>query len=176
VKAQTLYRPGTEAPTTRLIHHSTNGNSVSLCARQHSFSARASDTIGKVRNKVPLDLRSACVHCAEVDSGRGFAIVADEVRKLATGSASATGSAATLIAESAQKTQAGMEIAPPTAQAFNAILSSSSEVSTLVAGIATASQQEASGIDKVSIGLLQIEASPKSPVKMRENSPMSPMN
>lgn len=104
-----------------------------------------------------LALNAAIEAARAGESGRGFAVVADEVRKLATNSAEAAGKASALIAESATKTQAGIEIANRTAAALKEILASTTEVSTLVAGIATASEEQAAGIGEVGIGLSQID-------------------
>ena len=116
------------------------------------------NAINEITGQTNLLALNAAIEAARAgETGRGFAVVADEVRKLATSSASAAAQAAVLITESAKKTQAGMEIANRTAQALGAILSSSSEVSALVAGIATASDEQATGIDEISIGLHQID-------------------
>ena len=116
------------------------------------------NAINEITSQTNLLALNAAIEAARAgETGRGFAVVADEVRKLATSSANAAAKAATLIAESTQKTEAGMEIAHRTAQALSAILASSTEVSTLVAGIATASEEQATGIDEVSIGLHQID-------------------
>ncbi len=116
------------------------------------------NAINEITAQTNLLALNAAIEAARAgETGRGFAVVADEVRKLATSSANAAGEAATLIAESTQKTHAGMEIANRTALALNAILASSTEVSTIVARIATASEEQAGGIDEVSIGLQQID-------------------
>lgn len=116
------------------------------------------NSINEITSQTNLLALNAAIEAARAgETGRGFAVVADEVRKLATSSANAAGKATELINESALKTQAGMAIANRTAQALSAILSSSSEVSMLVAGIATASEEQAAGIDEVSIGLHQID-------------------
>jgi methyl-accepting chemotaxis protein len=116
------------------------------------------NAINAITGQTNLLALNAAIEAARAgESGRGFAVVADEVRKLATNSAEAAGKAANLITESAQKTHSGIEIANRTAEALKAILASASEVSTLVAGIATASDEQASGINEVSIGLHQID-------------------
>ncbi|HMV18831.1 MAG TPA: methyl-accepting chemotaxis protein [Rhodocyclaceae bacterium] len=116
------------------------------------------NAINEITNQTNLLALNAAIEAARAgETGRGFAVVADEVRKLASRSAEAAAQASQLISESGARTSHGIEIARRTADALKLIVTSASEVSELVAQIATASQDQASGISEVSAGLGQID-------------------
>ena len=88
--------------------------------------------------------------------GKGFAVVAEEVRNLAARSAGAAKETTELIEGSIKKTEAGTKIADETAQALDRIVEGVQSAVTLVAEIATASNQQASGIREVNKGIEQM--------------------
>ena len=88
--------------------------------------------------------------------GKGFAVVAEEVRNLAARSAGAAKETTDMIEGSIKKTQAGTKIADETAQALDRIVEGVQSAVTLVAEIASASNQQASGIREVNKGIEQM--------------------
>ena len=88
--------------------------------------------------------------------GKGFAVVAEEVRNLAARSAGAAKETTDMIEGSIKKTQAGTKIADGTAQALDRIVEGVQSAVTLVAEIASASNQQASGIREVNKGIEQM--------------------
>ena len=83
------------------------------------------------------------------EQGRGFAVVATEVRNLAQRSATAAKEIKDLIQDSVSKVGAGAELVNESGEALENIVNSVIKVGDIVAEIATASQEQATGIDQV---------------------------
>lgn len=88
--------------------------------------------------------------------GRGFAVVAGEVRNLAMKCAEAAKETTEMIESSANKTQAGSKLADRTAQALAGIVDGVEKTVELVAEIAAASNEQATGIAQVNGGMDQL--------------------
>lgn len=115
-------------------------------------------TIDDIANQTNLLALNAAIEAARAgEMGRGFAVVADEVRNLAARSVTAAKQTATLISESNMRIVKGLSLADQTAGSLRDIVSGSAEVSILVSDIATASNEQASGIEQISLGLNQID-------------------
>jgi methyl-accepting chemotaxis protein len=103
-----------------------------------------------------LALNAAVEAARAGEHGRGFAVVAGEVRNLAQRSASAAKEIKGLINESIQRVTDGSELVNQSGKTLEEIVSSVKRVSDIVAEIAAASQEQASGIDQVNKALMQM--------------------
>ena len=86
----------------------------------------------------------------------GFAVVSEEVRNLAAKSAAAASETAELIEDSINKVDAGSKIADETAKALEAITNVVEKSETIIAGIAEASNYQATAIEQIDQAIEQV--------------------
>lgn len=104
-----------------------------------------------------LALNAAVEAARAGEQGRGFAVVASEVRNLAQRSAGAAKEIKDLIEESVSKVDEGTELVNASGETLNEIVNGIKKVSNIVAEIAAASAEQASGIDQVNKAVTQLD-------------------
>ncbi|MGQ9847660.1 MAG: methyl-accepting chemotaxis protein [Bacteroidales bacterium] len=149
--------------TTRIIDEA-NKSLVELTYSMNEISkdseemAKIIRTIDEIAFQTNLLALNAAVEAARAgDAGAGFAVVADEVRNLAMRAAEAAKSTANLIEGSVRKIKSGYDIVTRTNEAFSNLVVSSKKVSELVSEIATASSEQAQGIEQVNRAISEMD-------------------
>ncbi|HYH23228.1 MAG TPA: methyl-accepting chemotaxis protein [Azospirillum sp.] len=136
-------------------------SAVEAMKRIEQSSQKISDIIGvidEIAFQTNLLALNAAVEAARAgDAGRGFAVVAQEVRQLAQRSAQASKEIKSLILDSGTQVKDGVELVRSAGATLTDIVAGITRVADLVAEIARATAEQASGLDEVNGAVAQMD-------------------
>jgi methyl-accepting chemotaxis protein len=134
---------------------------VDAMARIEESSRKISDIIGvidEIARQTNLLALNAAVEAARAgEAGRGFAVVASEVRSLAQRSSQAAKDIKDLITNSNSQVKDGVDLVNKAGTALTEIVESIKKVASVVSDIASASAEQAAGIEQVNKALTQMD-------------------
>ena len=134
---------------------------VDAMARIEDSSRKISDIIGvidEIARQTNLLALNAAVEAARAgEAGRGFAVVASEVRSLAQRSSQAAKDIKDLITNSSGQVKDGVDLVNKAGTALHEIVNSIKQVVDIVADIAAASTEQATGLEQVNRALNQMD-------------------
>ena len=134
---------------------------VEAMAKIEESSRKISDIIGvidEIARQTNLLALNAAVEAARAgEAGRGFAVVASEVRSLAQRSSQAAKDIKDLITNSNDQVKGGVDLVNRAGAALTEIVDSIKKVADIVADIASASNEQSTGIEQVNKALTQMD-------------------
>jgi methyl-accepting chemotaxis protein len=128
-------------------------DAVGAVTRIEQSAQKIADIVGlidEIAFQTNLLALNASVEAARAgEAGKGFAVVAQEVRALAQRSANASKDIKGLIAESNAQVKSGAALVNQTGQSLTEIVNAIKKASDIVAEIAAASREQATGLDQI---------------------------
>lgn len=134
-------------------------NSMREISKASEDTSKIIKTIDEIAFQTNLLALNAAVEAARAgEAGAGFAVVADEVRNLSMRAAEAASNTATLIEETVTKIKAGSDLVDRTNESFSKVSEGALKVGNLVSEIASASNEQAQGIEGVNRSVGEMDA------------------
>ncbi len=104
------------------------------------------------------------------DAGRGFAVVASEVRALALKSSDAASEIKSLISDSAQQVESGVDLVGKAGDALTNITERVNNISTLMSEIARSATDQSAGLAEINASVVQLDQVTQANAAMVEES------
>ncbi len=137
------------------------GKAIDAMSRIEESSREVTDIIGvidEIARQTNLLALNAAVEAARAgEAGRGFAVVASEVRTLAQRSSEAAKDIKLLISNSSSQVHEGVQLVNQTGTALTEIGESVKKAAAIIADIAAASVEQATGLDQINKALNQMD-------------------
>ena len=132
-------------------------DAVTEIKRSADATAKIVKTIDEIAFQTNLLALNAAVEAARAgDAGRGFAVVAEEVRALALRSAEASRNTATLIEESVQKAETGVQLNESVTRRLEEIRTGVQRAATIMNNIAEGAVEQEKELAEVTVAMSQI--------------------
>jgi methyl-accepting chemotaxis protein len=151
--AQAANQLATAARDTAERGGSVVANAVTAVTQIEDSARKIADIVGlidEIAFQTNLLALNASVEAARAgEAGKGFAVVAQEVRALAQRSANASKDIKALITESNAQVKTGASLVNQTGSSLTEIVGAIKKVSDIVAEIAAASREQATGLDQI---------------------------
>jgi len=133
--------------------------------------AKIVKTIDEIAFQTNLLALNAAVEAARAgEAGAGFAVVADEVRSLAQRATVAARETSQQIGEAIQRADIGVQSCTTVATSFEEIRGQITQLTSLAAEIATASEQQTQGINQINLAMAQLDKTTQSNASQSEEA------
>jgi methyl-accepting chemotaxis protein len=139
-------------------HVNTMAAAIQEVTKSSEETGKIVKTIDEIAFQTNLLALNAAVEAARAgEAGAGFAVVADEVRNLALRAAEAAKNTSSLIENTIATVRKSRDLTQQTQEAFKENVLISGKVGNLIDEIAAASQEQARGIDQVSLAVAEMD-------------------
>lgn len=132
--------------------------SIQKITRSSEETGKIVKAIDEVAFQTNLLALNAAVEAARAgEAGAGFAVVADEVRNLAMRAADAAKNTSVLIEETIKRVREGAVLVHRTDESYKEVALTLKKMVGLIGEIASASQEQAQGVERISKALMEME-------------------